>query len=701
MQSSHSIIAVGIGTVIILNPWGGVSAQPTSTENTAETNALELTLLNVSPVESFQTSPERLSLEQLKPLVIEVETAESTAITSDTEANLETPVVVEVANEPNEADEAPVEVAQAVPAEAAAAIAPDQGEAQATDVTEVAQEDGSAQAETELVEEADSSTDNTETPSSDIDPEALELSNDLEAEAEVETAEEADLETADEDVIEPLSGDEDSFEEESEPEADLEPEENDVEVDPELEAELEAAETTAPEFLYPHPNPLYYPTSPEQVEIDGTEAITLEQAIELARQNNQEILQSQLELEQAEAALREVRASELPTLDANANLTGQEVQQQNDFGSNLSPELRELFGIEDQADQGNNSIDFNLGASLELNYNLYTAGQRSALIEAAKRRVEFQELQVEVLTENLELTVTNQYYDLQEADEQVRIAQTALDEALRSLRDATALENAGVGTRFERLQAEVDVANSRQDLTEAVSQQATVRRQLVQTLALAQDVNVAAADPVQVAGLWEPSLEETIVLAYQNRAELEQQLLQRAISEQQRRAALAERGPIVALFANYNVQTAIDENDDISDSYQFGARATLNLFDGGAARAAADQEEANIAIAELEFARVRDEIRFQVEESYLDLQANFDNIQTASLAVETAREALRLARLRFQAGVGTQTDVLRSQTELTRAEVNLLGAILGYNRALASLQRSVSNLPDNDLSDVP
>ncbi|MBW4661681.1 MAG: TolC family protein, partial [Drouetiella hepatica Uher 2000/2452] len=125
------------------------------------------------------------------------------------------------------------------------------------------------------------------------------------------------------------------------------------------------------------------------------------------------------------------------------------------------------------------------------------------------------------------------------------------------------------------------------------------------------------------------------------------------------------------------------------------------LFDGGQSRAQADQQESNIAIAENQFASNREQIRFQVEQAYSTLRSSFDNIQVTALAVQNAQEALRLARLRFQAGVGTQTDVLQQQTALTQAEVNSLTAILNYNRAIASLQRQISNYPDGNLADTP
>ena len=65
-------------------------------------------------------------------------------------------------------------------------------------------------------------------------------------------------------------------------------------------------------------------------------------------------------------------------------------------------------------------------------------------------------------------------------------------------------------------------------------------------------------------------------------------------------------------------------------------------------------------------------------------------MQTSQAALGQAEESLRLARLRFQAGVGTQLEVLDAENALTRAQGNQVTAILDYNRALATLQRAVT-----------
>ncbi|WP_375466444.1 TolC family protein [uncultured Nostoc sp.] len=442
-----------------------------------------------------------------------------------------------------------------------------------------------------------------------------------------------------------------------------------------------SASVQIPDNLIPSSNPLLFPTKPEEVRLQGNQPITLTQALELARRNNRDLQVSILQLERSRAAVRQAQAALFPNLALTSDITrGQSA------GSQLSDELSRQQGF--ASNTGAPSTGFN--GQAQLTYNLYTSGNRQATIRQAEEQERSDELAVETQFETIRLNVANDYYNLQQTDEQVRIAQSAVQNSEASLRDAEALERAGVGTRFDVLRSQVNLANAQQDLTNARSQQAIARRQLATRISLPQSINISAADPVQLAGLWNPTLEETILLAFQNRSELQQQLAQRNIGEQQRRQALSTLGPQISLVASYSLLDQFNDNVSVTDGYSVGVRASLNLFDGGAARAQAAQAVANIAIAETQFAEQRNQIRFQVEQAYSTQQSSLANVQTSNTALEQAREALRLARLRFQAGVGTQTDVINSENDLTQAEGNRVRAILDYNRALASLQRYVS-----------
>ncbi len=441
----------------------------------------------------------------------------------------------------------------------------------------------------------------------------------------------------------------------------------------------------APEYLNPEPNPLTFPTSGEDVRLRGIQPITLQQALELAERNNLDYQTARLQLERSQAGLRQAQAELYPTIDLQANVA-----------RSLSPEVRlrnrateELTGIP----TSDGAISRGFTGAATLSYDIFTSGARSARIRAAAQQVRSDQLQAEIQREQLRLNVTNAYYDLQQADANVGIGRAAVRNSQISLRDAQALERAGIGTRFDVLRAQVQLANSQQQLTNAISQQQVNRRQLAQILNISPAIDLAAADPVDAAGEWNLSLEDSIVLAFRNRAELEQQLARRELAEQQKRLALSALGPTLSVSAQYQLTDSFGDTLGPASGYAVQAGIRWRLFDGGAARASANQQEANIAIAEANFANVRNQVRFQVEQAYSSLLANRSNITTARAAVEQATEALRLARLRFQAGVGTQTDVINAETDLTNAQGNLVSAILGYNRSLATLQRAVTNLP--------
>jgi outer membrane protein TolC len=532
--------------------------------------------------------------------------------------------------------------------------------------------------------------------------------------------------------------------------------------------------------LAPNPNLLFLPTQPEQVKIDITQPLTLQQSLELARRNNRTLQVAELQLRQSRAALRQALAAQFPTLSLESSIsrtvsgndsldtnaaqlqqqqtlqqqqqaqTQQELQrQQAQAQQSLEGQiqrLQELFQgaqLTSLSDQQNQELQqqisqlqqsataaatpsqfepivlsplriptpsFGIGSlgsggisgsnlrtttenafngSLSLRYNLYTSGERDASIKASRQQVRLGELEVQRQTEQLQLDVSRDYYNAQQAEIQVRIAQAAVNNAQVSLRDTAALERTGLGTRFDVLQAQVTLANAQQNLTQALNLRVTSRQQLGQRLSLNDQAELSLADPVEIAGIWNLSMEQSIVLALSHRVELAQFIARRDIAIQNRRIALSSLGPQLSAFANLETFDRLFDDVSLQYGYSVGMQVSFSLYDGGSARAdAADQTE-NIAIAETNFANTKDEIRLQVEEAYISLQANLENIKTSKNGVEQATEALRLSRLRFQAGVGTQADVTSTEADLTQAQGNLLAATLDYNRGLAALQRAV------------
>ena len=65
------------------------------------------------------------------------------------------------------------------------------------------------------------------------------------------------------------------------------------------------------------------------------------------------------------------------------------------------------------------------------------------------------------------------------------------------------------------------------------------------------------------------------------------------------------------------------------------------------------------------------------------------DVQATLKTVDQARESLRLATARFNAGTATQLDVLSSQVALSQARLNELQANYNYNVALAGMRKAI------------
>ncbi|AUC61648.1 OMF family outer membrane secretin [Cyanobacterium sp. HL-69] len=418
---------------------------------------------------------------------------------------------------------------------------------------------------------------------------------------------------------------------------------------------------------------LLRPSQPQEVRIEGLTSITLEQAIDIALENNRDLQRAKLELQRSNESLRAAQARKRVFVDGTANVTEDGNQSQGFLG---------------------NTNTFGAGAGVEVGYRISTGGRITATINRAQEEIRVSELEVDKISQDTVFTVSTSYYQLQNSDAQVNIAQAAVEDFTQTLRDAQLLERAGLGTRFDVLQAEVDLANANQALTRARADQRNARRELARVIGVPETVEYSSADEVEERGEWDLSLEESIVLAYTNREELDQILALREINQQDREIALSEKRPQVNLFANYNFNTTFADSRPVSttgynDGYSIGARLQWRFVDGGESKANAQQEEISTIIEENNFDDRKSAIRLEVETAFNDLMANQENISTTEQAAITATESLRLARLRFQAGVGTQTDVINAQRALTEARGNFLQAIIGYNQSLNSLQRAV------------
>ncbi len=432
------------------------------------------------------------------------------------------------------------------------------------------------------------------------------------------------------------------------------------------------------------PPSLALPTTPSQVRIQELRPLSLSEVENLAQVNNPNLKAVALQVDEAQASLRAQIALWYPTL----TLTGTSLPT---YTSGQQYNSSPVLGT--AANTVTNR--WAMASSLTAQWALINP-QRVPQIAAARDAFEKAKNQYLIALRDLRLQAAQAYFDLQFADESVRIGQESVRASIVSLKDARARYQAGVATKLEVLQAETQLSRDQQLLTEGLAQQAVARRTLAALLDLPQIVTPTAKEPARVLGSWIPSLQESIVASYAFREELDQAILDISIANSQANAALGAIQPFLNIVntlsaSRYSGQLQVSADTAASNGWSvdnaIGLSLSWRLYDGGAASAQARQQKLLAQENRFRFASRRDAIRQEVEESFYTLLKNDRNISTTSREVVTSREALRLTRLRFQAGVTTQREVVDSQRDLTQAEVRYAQAVTNYNKTLAQIRR--------------
>ncbi len=439
------------------------------------------------------------------------------------------------------------------------------------------------------------------------------------------------------------------------------------------------------------------PKEPVELKIQKEQPLSLNEAIELAIQRSPTLLVSKLGVEQSKGNVKQQEAGKIPTLRANSTYTysGSFNDQQQSSSSFIPSSGSSNINQQQllQSSSGSSSNDSsNLNASLQANWDVYTSGRVEAQIENAQQGLKNSTLEVERQLQELKINVSRAYFALQRQDGQVEITQSAVRNAEASLRDTQAQERAGVGTKFDVLRQQVQVARTRQRLLQAQNDRVVAQRDLARTLNFVEPTSVRAKDPIEESGGWDLSLEDSIFQAYGKRVELPQLVAQERQAKAQENSAYAQLGPTVSPFGSLNFSKQFNSSREGQFSYSLGAQIQWNFFDGGAAQGSAEQAVATAKIARVNFTNTNNRLRFEVEQQFSTLQTNKEQIITNKQAQGQAEEALRLARLRFKSGVGTQTEVINTEDALTQAKVDLLTSVISYNQSLAELRRAVGIL---------
>ncbi len=329
-------------------------------------------------------------------------------------------------------------------------------------------------------------------------------------------------------------------------------------------------------------------------------------------------------------------------------------------------------------------------ARLVLTYPLSSGGRIEAQIAMAEANLKGAEATFERIKQQIIFAVRQAYYQLLLAQAGLDSANHTVTQAAENLRVARARVASGVSPKFDEVQADVALAAARQAQVRARNGVAQAVQGLAGLVNLPLDTPLAPQDPFAVTAV-QTSLDRLIARALEARPELVEVQARQAAA--QAGIALTESGARLNLGLSgafdYSNTNAFIPGTQLSSTWSVTLAATLNVSDGGLTT-----ERINEARQRLEQLKAAEEaqrqaIELEVRQAYLNLLSAREELTGADALLAQAAEALRIAKVRFAAGVGTSLEVLSAQASSSQAEVAKAQALFTYNVARAALVRAV------------
>jgi len=294
---------------------------------------------------------------------------------------------------------------------------------------------------------------------------------------------------------------------------------------------------------------------------------------------------------------------------------------------------------------------------------------------------------LEIARRGLTATVTTLFYGTATAESKRDVEQRAADEASSFVKLTTQREDAREAAHADVLKAQLTLQQRQRDLDDATL--ALEKARLDLGVLLFPDprspYTIASSDTKPL-----PTQAEIEVAARLNNPDLRSALETVHAADLDVRAARAAYLPDIALNYTYGIDAAhfATNGPDQVHNLGYSASATLDIpvWDWLSTQHKVRQAQIARASAKVALTSAQRTLIAQLQEFYNEAALAEHQLTSLKLTVDTARESLRLTRLRYTSGEATVLEVVDAQSSLTTAELGAADGAARYQLALANLQ---------------
>lgn len=306
-----------------------------------------------------------------------------------------------------------------------------------------------------------------------------------------------------------------------------------------------------------------------------------------------------------------------------------------------------------------------------------------SIYKASKKIQETRQLEYKRTKNYVALLFALGYFDLLESEKMITVAEKETEMLDAHLAMAKNLYHEGVITKNDLLQADVRLSDARQKLLTAKNIRKITASRL--NTMLSRPLS-SSLDAEEIAGpIAGPmiDLEKAMDKAEKDRYEIRMVDVALEAVTLEATAKRSEYYPRFFVEGGYNYLRNKYALYDGSWSVMGGM--SINLFSGGATQAGLDKIKREKDKLTIERRKLIEDIRFEVERYYLELDNAREKVKVTKDATSQAQENLRINKVKYAEGEGKATDVIDAITLLTVAETNHYRSQYELLRAEASL----------------
>ena len=380
--------------------------------------------------------------------------------------------------------------------------------------------------------------------------------------------------------------------------------------------------------------------------------LSLDNAIEQALTNNEELLSSKKQIEKSNYAIDEAKSIQYPQVDALFSY---------DY-LDIVPGFRsELLG----------NLRHDLFPRVNIEQVIYTGGKIEQSIKLKKELLRGKEFGFMEQEQQIKFILSSYYFQLQSINNQIRILRNNKEQFQTQKKFTRLLIDAGKLSELEMGRVDVELADIDANILKLENDYSAVSHNI--GLLMGEDTfsTIIPTDSLHIAHL-QLSSEELIRKAIEMNPAIqkyESVIKQNEINTEIQKSS---RMPQVSAIAYYGYEFGFEQfSFPRNDRYLFGLNAKFRLFDGGNISAKIKQAEADITSATYEMNYYVKQLLQLIDQTNRKIQEISKQIDIQKKALQQLKNTYRLSLLEYQAGRRSNTDLLDIQKNLLNAEVAL------------------------------